>query len=98
MADDRSTLNVSLILFGVIISTMFVLLNIYKPQALIALICLYLVIYSVMVLIFLNNHEKVLNNNSHYDINWYASIYNVFLGVTMFAMYFFLTRQNRYIY
>lgn len=89
---NNQLFNTTLIFFAIAISSLFVLLNIYKPNALIAILSLYMIMYSAFVLVFLINYKKNFSNNMHYDFNWYSSVYNMILGVVMFALYFLIPR------
>lgn len=91
---DNPTLNIMMIFFGVAISSLFIILNIYKPNALIAVAFLYLVLYSIMVLTLLNSYKKAFNDNMHYTIDWYASYFNIILGIAMLLLYYFISSKQ----
>lgn len=88
-------LTIFITLLGVVISSVFIIMNIYKPNSLIAVVFLYMVIYSVMMILLLNNYQdKFGSNNLHFTLNWYISYFNMFLGITMFGLYFYLSDRR----
>lgn len=94
MSTDNG-LTIAMTLFGVTVTSMFIVLNIYKPSALIAFTFLYLVVYSVLVISLLNNYKKSFGKeNTHYTLNWYISFLNIFMGVVMFALYFIMPSRR----
>lgn len=97
MFDENSKISIiytALVFAGILMSTIFSLLLSYSPFGFIAVLCLYVLAYSIYVfVIMMINRKKFDKNNIPVDIINYVSLFNILLTASMFI--FVIVLRNK---
>ena len=92
MADDdnknskRTTVYITLVCIGVVLTTLFVMMLSLNMKVFILLLVLYMIGFSLYNFVYLLLNKKLLDKDVRYDVAMYMSLFNIFFGASLFLL------------
>lgn len=91
-----SIIYTSMVFAGILLSTIFSLLLTYSPFGFIAILCLYMLAYSIYMFVLMIIHRKKFDKKDvSNDIANYVSLFNILLTTSMFFFAIVLRHKIR---
>jgi hypothetical protein len=78
--------SIFLILIGSLTIVFYIFLFRFNKAVFVAFVCVYIIAYSLYVIIYMNNKKQCFNDEIEYTVLSYISIYTMFIATVMFVL------------
>lgn len=91
--DVANLVYITLILIGVVLSTLLVMTLIFSPKLFIYLLLIYVVAYSIYMTVYLMMNKEKLEDDLRYSAGLYITLFNVFFMTSVIILSFIFSKK-----